>query len=154
MSTENESGTGLTLALVGGGAFLLWLLWPGRGRGQGGRGDKDAVSARKAVHVRIRSGDQVFVDGINMDLATVLARAREAGTAYVLAAGDARQGWVETVFGALQAAGIHTYRVKESGVEAYQPPGALPSRNARSRHLPGRRVPVEAHTRSWPRHGR
>ncbi|HEU4735373.1 MAG TPA: hypothetical protein VFT22_46095 [Kofleriaceae bacterium] len=94
------------------------------------------------------------MDGINMDLATAVGRARDAGAAFVLAVGDARQGWVDTVIEALKAAGVDIYRLKESGVEPPSSPAALVPRNARRLRLPGRRVPVEAHTRSWPAHGR
>jgi hypothetical protein len=153
MSTSNENSTGLTLALVGGGAFLLWFLWPGRGKGTGDSGDSDGIRVRKPVHVRIRSGDQLDLDGLSSDLATTVGRARAAGVAYVLAVGDARTGWVNTVNDALKAAGVNIYRVQASGAEVYNPPSALAPRNARASHLPGRRVPVEAHTRSWPRHG-
>jgi hypothetical protein len=156
MSTSNENSTGLTLAWVGGGALLLWFLWPGRDKGTSDNGDNDGIRdirERKPVHVRIRSGDQLDLDEVSSDLATTVGRARAAGVAYVLAVGDARTGWVNTVIDALKAAGVDVYRVQASGVDAYHPPGALAPRNARASRLPGRRVPVEAHSRSWPRHG-
>jgi hypothetical protein len=153
MSTSDENNTGLTLALIGGGAFLLWLLWPGRGKGQGDRGDTDGIRGRTPVRVRIRSGDQVDLDGVTSDLATVVGRARAAGAAYVLAVGDARTGWIHTVVDALKTAGVGVYSVQAPGDEANHAPLAANPRNARRPRLPGRRVPVEARPRTWPRHG-
>lgn len=159
MSTSNESNTGLTIGLVGGGAFLLWLLWRGRGKGKGkGKGkdaDGDHSSAREPVTVWIRSGDRVELDGISSDLATTIARARAAGVARVFATGGARQGWVTTVIDALKAANVEVYEALSppTAPRVGATPGTLVPRNARTSRLPGGSVPVKAHMRRWPRHG-
>jgi hypothetical protein len=152
MSTSDDNNTGVTIALIGGGAFLAWLLWPGRGKRKGNSDESDGLHARKPVHVRIRSGDQLDLDGATADLATTVDRARTAGMAIVLTVGDARAGWVDTVLGALKASAVDVYQVKEPAVEVYHPE-ALAARNARRPHLPGGHVAVVAHTRRWPRHG-
>jgi hypothetical protein len=163
MSTSNENSTGLTLALVGGSALLLWFLWPGRGKGsgqgggkgegEGGDGARSSVPA--AVVVRIRGGDQVELDGVSSDLATTVARARAAGAAHVFATGDARQGWVTTVTDALKAAGVVVYTSPSlpNAPRTDGTPGTLVPRNARTSRIAGGRIPVEAHERRWPRHG-
>ena len=157
MSKSNENHTGRTIAMLGGGALLVWLLWPGRGKGkgEGGDGDGDRSSAPAAVVVRIRSGGQVELDGASSDLATTVARARAAGGAHVFATGDARQGWVTAVIDALKAAGVAVYTSSSlpNAPRIGDTPGTLVPRNARTSRLAGRRVPVEAHERRWPRHG-
>ena len=147
MSKSNENNTGRTIAIFSGGAFLLWLLWPGGGKGKGEGRDSDRIITPAAVVVGIRSGDKVELDGASSDLATTVARAHAAGAAHVFAAGDARQGWVTTVIDALKAAGVTVYtRIDDTS-------GALVPRNARTSHIVGRGVPVKAHERRWPRHG-
>lgn len=159
MSKSNENNTGLTIAMVGGGALLLWLLWPGRGKGKGkgeGKGgDSESSTAPAAVVVRIRSGDQVDLDGVSSDLATTVARARAAGAARVFAVGDARHGWVTTVIDALKAAGVAVYTSISlpNAPRIGEPPATLVPRNARVSRFVGRGVPVKAHERRWPRHG-
>lgn len=156
MSKSNENNPGLTIAMVGGGALLLWLLWSGRGNGKGGdAGDGERSRAPAAVVVRIRGGDQVELDGISSDLATTVARARAASAAHVYTTGDARQGWVSAVIDALKAAGVAVYTSPSlpSAPRIAPVPGTLTARNARTARLAGRRVPVEAHERRWPRHG-
>lgn len=105
MATQDN--TGLTIALVGGGALLLWLLWRRRGTGKDGDGDRS--SARPNVEVRLRAGDRIELNGVRTDLATVIARARGAGTAVVKTDGDARQGWHREVTDALKAAGATVF---------------------------------------------
>jgi hypothetical protein len=153
MSKSNENNPGLTIAMVGGGALLLWLFWPGRGKGKGGDGDRSSAPA--AVVVRIRGGDQVELDGASSDLATTVARARAAGAAHVFTTGDARQGWVTAVIDALKAAGVAVYTSPSlpNAPRIGDTPGTVVPRNARTSRLAGGRVPVEAHERRWPRHG-
>lgn len=157
MSTSNENNTGLTIALVGGGAFLAWLLWRGRGKGKGKGKDADGdhSSAREPVTVWIRSGDRVELDGVSSDLATIVARARAAGAARVFATGDARQGWFTAVMDALKAASVEVYEASwpPTAPRIGSPSDTLVPRNARTSHLPGGSVPVKAHMRRWPRHG-
>lgn len=153
MSKSNENNPGLTIAMVGGGALLLWLLWPGRGSGKGGDGERSSAPA--AVVVRIRSGDQLELDGASSDLTTTVARARAAGAAHVYTTGDAREGWVTAVIDALKAAGVAVYTSPSlpSAPRIAPLPGTLTPRNARASGLAGRLVPVTAHQRRWPRHG-
>jgi hypothetical protein len=107
MSTDRENNTGLTIAMIGGGALLGWLLWRGRGKGKGDGNDADHGSAPSAVQVQILGGDRLKLDGASADLATTVARARAAGAARVSVTGDASQGWFERVVHALRAAGVH-----------------------------------------------
>ena len=117
MATRTQNNTGRTIAIVGGGALLLWLLWAGRGWGWGkgrgsgkgnGSGGNDNHSRDPAI-VWIRSGDRVEIDGVSSDLATTVARARAAGTARVFTTGDAREGWHQLVIDSLRAAGVDLY---------------------------------------------
>jgi hypothetical protein len=106
MTTDNQGSTGLVLALAGGGAALVWLLW----RGRGARGGRDQARDHRDDHaeivVWICSGDRVRVDGVSMDLTTAVNHARSARRVNVFATGDARHGWVEQVRDALRAAGV------------------------------------------------
>jgi hypothetical protein len=106
MSADNESNTGLVLALVGAGAALVWWLWRGRGSRNAGREGGDPSERTAKVVLRIGSGDRVSVDGVEMDLAAAVERARHASVVEVCPRGDARHGWVEAVQSALQAAGV------------------------------------------------
>ena len=106
MATRKQNNTGRTIAVIGGGALLVWLLWRGRGKGKGSRGDGDGQSASATMEVWLRGGDRIELDGVSSDLATTVARARAAGMARVHVSGDARQGWVENVVHALRAAGV------------------------------------------------
>jgi len=110
MATRKQNNTGRTIAVIGGGALFVWLLWRGRGKGKGkgkgSDGDGRHNSAPAAVEVWIRGGDRIELDRISSDLATVVARARAAGKARLHVAGDARHGWVENVTDALRVAGV------------------------------------------------
>jgi hypothetical protein len=106
MTTDNQGNTGFVLALAGGGAALLWLLWRGRGTRNARDQVRDHSDDRPDVVVWICSGDRVKVDGVNLDLATAVDRARRARTANVFATGDARHGWVEQARDAMRAAGV------------------------------------------------
>jgi len=104
MATHKQNNTGRTIAVIGGGALLAWLLWRGRGRGKGSSGEGDHTSA--PVIVRVRGSDQIELDGVTSNLATMVARARAAGATRVFATGDARHGWIVQVIAALKAAGV------------------------------------------------
>ena len=106
MATHKQNNTGRTIAVIGGGALLVWLLWRGRGKGKGSGGEGDRNSVPAVVEVWLRSGDRIELDHVSSDLATVVARARVAGKARLHVAGDARHGWVENVAQALRAAGV------------------------------------------------
>jgi hypothetical protein len=122
-TTRKQNNTGRTVAVVGSGALLLWLLWHGKGWGGDGVGRRargGAVTRQPdasppasppppEVRVSIRSGDRVELDGVSSDLATTVARARAAGVARVIATGDARVGWIANVIGALKAASVTVY---------------------------------------------
>jgi hypothetical protein len=90
------------MAVAGAGAVLVWLLWRGTDRGSARGGE----TAPNLPRVRIRGGDRVDFDGVEVDLPTAVARARAAGKVRVLATGDARVGWIAAVKGALNAAGV------------------------------------------------
>ena len=107
MATDDESNTGLALALVGASAALVWWLWRGRGsRNAGPPGTGGPSERTPKVVLRIGSGDRVSVDGVEMDLSAAVERARHATVVEVCPRGDARHGWVEEVQSALQAAGV------------------------------------------------
>jgi hypothetical protein len=106
---EQNDNTGRTLAVIGGGAFLAWLFWRGRGKGKDNGGKGNHNSTPDAVEVWILSGDRIELDRVDSDLATVVARAHAAGKAHLHVAGDARQGWVENVTDALRAAGVDVW---------------------------------------------
>jgi hypothetical protein len=124
MATDNDDNTGLTIAVIGGGALLVWLLWRGRGKGAAG-GEREQGSTRGSgraqLVVWVLSGDRVAlntVDGVILDLDTMVARARTMGAARVFRTGDARHGWVLNVIAALRDAGV---AVDEARLEATQP---------------------------------
>jgi hypothetical protein len=106
MNSRGNNSTIATVAMIGGGAVLVWLLWRGRGKGKNGHGNGDLGGTRAPVQVWVRSEDRIELDGARSDLATVVARARAAGAAHVHVTGDARQGWYTKVVDALRAAGV------------------------------------------------
>lgn len=112
---------GRKIALVGGGALLLWLLLRGKGlrlgNGAGGTGggtgDGGGAGATIEARAELRQPCEVFIrmrgidlDRVPADLATIVARCRASGKAYVRATGGARVSDVEDVFRALQAVGV------------------------------------------------
>jgi hypothetical protein len=110
MSVDNDdhdASTALTVAAIGGGALLLWLvLRRPKGWGWGDRSANQQPVGRRVVSIVVRDGERVDVDGLSTDLATAVNVARVAGTANFRASGDARQGWVSKVFYALADAGV------------------------------------------------
>lgn len=105
--------TGRNLALVGGAALVAWLLWRRKGEtlgaGTGSTSDAAASKPPNAPNARCRvwvRADRIELDGEPADLATIVARCREAGRADVRATGDAITRSIISVLAALNAAGI------------------------------------------------
>ena len=111
--------SGGTVAVIGGGALLLWLLLRGKGRGWGGGdgGTGNAASAgtgafaeapfptRPACQVFVRA-HRIDLNGVPADLPTVVASCRASGQAVVRASGGASVQAVENVVVALQTANV------------------------------------------------
>jgi outer membrane PBP1 activator LpoA protein len=107
MSTDDDSNTGLVLALVGAAAAFAWLVWRGRGAGKAGRENGERSEPAHEVVIQIYGGDRLSVNGTEMGLAAAVERARHATLVDIYPLGDARHGWIEQVQAALQAAGVH-----------------------------------------------
>jgi len=116
---DPDNHTGRSVALVGGGALLFWLLFRGRGWGLGGNGagtgaaGTGAAGTTAAADSEARPRCQVFIrahqidlDGVPTDLPAVVARCRASGGADVRATGGASVQAVEDVLRALRAAGV------------------------------------------------
>ena len=105
---KTDEKTGRTVAAIGGGALLLWLLLRGKGWGLGAsRGEGTGPSSPTLPRCRVRVDQYgVQLDGAPADVATVVARCRETGAADVLATGAAISGVVEALLDALRAAGV------------------------------------------------
>jgi hypothetical protein len=133
----HEVDAGLTLAVIGSGAVLLWLLLRGRGKGSrgqfedknGSRSPGRPSGAPRRLVVRTRPGDRVEVDGIDTDLATVLVLALNAGSVEFHTSNDARAGWVSKVFYALTDAGVDIW----IGPEIRQPVTRFPANKQNDR---------------------
>lgn len=136
---RNPNHTGRTVAVVGGGALLLWLLLRGKGRGlgMGGTGQSDGTgkddgsrpnSAPLATtlveprrcQVRIASNG-ITVDGKPATVAEVVAACKSTEGAEVLVTGGARRADHEDMEAALKQAGIKSLWVQP------QPRGAAPT---------------------------
>ncbi len=107
MSADDDSNTGLVLALVGTGAALAWWLWRSRGSLKSGSATGDLSTPTREVVIRIYGGDRVSVNGVEMDLPAAVESARHATLVDICPLGDARHGRIEEVQSALQAAGVH-----------------------------------------------
>jgi len=101
------------IALVGGAALVAWLLWRrtrggiGRDGGSGlGVTVPSTTSTQKPPCLVWVRADRIDLDGAPANLATVVARCREAGRADVRATGDAITRSIITVLAALNAAGV------------------------------------------------
>lgn len=120
--TNNDSDPAITVAALGGGALLAWLLLRGRwgfGGGDGGRSGKGDVSASVAAvasapppvpaeppcRVRI-SGRVVTVNGLPAELRAVVDTCRAAGSAELVVVGDAVVGVADETVRALNRAGV------------------------------------------------
>lgn len=114
MATRDH--TGRNVVLVGGvGLAAWWLLSRGRGAGfrapgSGGDGTNTVETKQRPerVVVWIRA-NRLEIDGVVADLATVVAKSREAGSAEVHATGDAITHVVSDVLKALDAANVKLY---------------------------------------------
>jgi hypothetical protein len=104
---DSDRNTGLLLALVGAGAALAWWLWRSRGSRQSGSERIHAPEPAPRIVIEILGGDVVRVDGVEMNLAAAVERARHATLVEIRTRGDARHGWIEAVQAALLAAGVH-----------------------------------------------
>jgi murein DD-endopeptidase MepM/ murein hydrolase activator NlpD len=124
MTRDRErSHTGRTVAVVGGGALFLWLLFRGRGWGLGGSGTGDGGGAGagsssslplptttvepRRCKVRVASNG-ITVDGKPTTVAEAVAACKSTQGAEVVVTGGARQSDFEAMQTALQRAGIHT----------------------------------------------
>jgi hypothetical protein len=114
---DPNNHVGRTVALVGGGALLVWLLLRGKGwglgEGKGGTGTEAPGTGAIEAPAEHRHPCQVFVrasridlDGAPADLPTIVAHCRAGGKAHVQSTGGARVKDVEDVISALQAAGV------------------------------------------------
>lgn len=131
----NKDSTGRTVAIVGGGALLLWLLLHGKGWGFGGGGGAgksdqatgatptDAAIDRQPCLVGIDAAG-IEVDGARADLATTTERCRAAGSAEVRATGAAITHVIADVIRALQAAGVQVW----ASTDAWNALAAVPIR--------------------------
>jgi hypothetical protein len=145
MSTHNDDeddrddhGTAIALALVGGGAVLLWWLlrgrgkgWRGFGRGSGVGGGYDgggSLPRLPAISVRVVDGDRILLDGGPADLDTMLARARVSSQVHLTADGAARHGFVSNVLWTLLDADINVdadWDLKHRTARVGDPEGAV-----------------------------
>ena len=110
---SRDRHTARNVALVGGAALVAWLLWRRKAKGIGGLASyapdaatSDTTNTPKApCRVWVRA-DRIELDGAPADLATIVARCREAGRADVRATGDAITRSIITVLAALRAGGV------------------------------------------------
>jgi hypothetical protein len=110
---SRDRQTERNVALVGGAALIAWLFWRGKGWGFGaddglehgiGRGSPTTVPAAPCL-VWIRA-NRIELDGVPVDLNSVVTRCREIGQADVRATGDAITRSIADVLRALKAAGV------------------------------------------------
>lgn len=125
---QHKDSTKRTVAIVGGGALLLWLLLRGNGfglgRGHAGAAAASATADPTATPCRVRiDGDGIEVDGERADVATTTARCRAAGAAEVRATGAAITGVIAEVLRALQGAGVRVSAAPEVWSTATAVPG-------------------------------
>lgn len=105
---RRDSSTGRTVAVVGGGALLVWLLLrPGKGW-RFGRGSPASAKAAKSgppcgVHL---VADGILVDGERADLPQVIESCRRSGQAHLTANGAAIVGAIAATMAALKEAGV------------------------------------------------
>lgn len=138
---HSNSHTGRTVAVVGGGALLLWLLLRGKGRGLGGKGQGDGDGAGsgpgpgsgsdvpqlptsdvapRRCKVRIASNG-ITVDGKPATVAEVVAACKSTDGAEVVVTGGGRVVDHEDIEAALKQAGIKSLWIER------KPRGAAPT---------------------------
>jgi hypothetical protein len=144
VSNGKRNNTGTTVAIVGGGALLLWLLLRGEGWGFGGDGGdgqgdgghgggapgSDDAPTGKAAPARCRvriDGTGMQLDGVPSDLPTITDRCRAAGAADVHATGAAITGVIAEVVHALKAAGVNVW----AEPDVWSATNSVPSRRPR-----------------------
>lgn len=117
---DPQNRTGGAVAVIGGGALLLWLLLRGRGWGLGGGGAGDGTgpagagaNATTAAPSEARPRCRVYLhsrgidlDGTPADLPAVVARCRAGGGADLRTSGGSSVQTIVDVIRALQAAGV------------------------------------------------
>jgi hypothetical protein len=141
-----DNHTGRTVAVVGGGTLLLWLLLRGRGWGLGGKGKGDgdgpgpgpglgsisrppSLSPRRC-NVRIAAAG-ISVDGKPTTVEEAVIACKSTEGAKVLVTGGARHGDYEDLKAAFERAGIQIARVEP------KPRGASVEVEAMSSTAPG-----------------
>lgn len=118
MARDHDDHTARNVALVGGAALVVWLLFRGKGLGLGsgggiglggaaGSANNVAPAGQPATPCRVWiRADGIEVDGTAADLPAVVARCRATGRADVTASGAAIVHVIADVVRALQAAGV------------------------------------------------
>lgn len=112
--TTSRSHTGRNVAIVGGGALVVWLLLRGTGWRLGGHGEPDGKNvdpqpqSPRTCQVWIRSTG-LEVDGERVDLPTLVRRCQLAGRADVRATGAAIVRTIQEVMDALRRAAVVVY---------------------------------------------
>jgi hypothetical protein len=143
-TSRHPSKKGRTVAVVGGGALLLWLLLRGKGWGLGGKGDGSGSGAGSAsprtsisdagprrCMVRIAASG-IAVDGKPATVEEAVTACKSVEDAEVLVTGGARQGDWEDLEAAFKQAGIRMLWVvrKNPGAAAAGRPAATPATSA------------------------
>jgi len=151
---NHDNHTGRTVAVVGGGTFLLWLLlrrkgWGLGGEGQGaGQGAGDGAGSPspstsdfspRRCKVRIAAGG-IAVDGKPASVEEAVNVCKSTEGAEVLVTGGAREGDYQDLRAAFQRAGVQTWWIEP------QPRGAATAMEAMPSIAPDA---VSAPVRSW-----
>src|SRR5262245_852689 len=125
---HSNSHAGRTVAVVGGGAFLLWLLLRGKGWGMGGKGEGSGTGAGsgsgsgspppsppeaspRRCKVRIAAGG-IAVDGKPATVEEAVVACKSTEGAEVLVTGGARKGDHEDLKAAFERAGIRIWWIE------------------------------------------
>jgi len=105
---ERDSSTGRTVAVVGGGALLVWLLLRrGRGWRFGRGGSAGGPTAKSGPPCRVHLvADGILVNGERADLPQVIETCRRSGQAHLTANGAAIVGAIADTIAALKEAGV------------------------------------------------
>jgi hypothetical protein len=104
---KRDSSTGRTVAVVGGGALLVWLLLRGRGWRLGRGGSAGGPAAKSGPPCRVHLvADGILVDGERAGLPKVIETCRRSGQAHLTANGAAIVGAIADTMAALKEAGV------------------------------------------------